>query len=338
MVSIVINNYNYGRFLRQSINSALSQTYPRTEVIVVDDGSTDDSREIIASYGERIVPVLKENGGQASAFNAGFTVSRGEVLIFLDADDLLLSEVAEKVIEVWRPGLAKVQYLLEIIDDTGRRQGISIPSGSMPSGDLRNLILSIGAYVSSPTSGNAFACHVLEQLLPMPEREWRISADGYLLHLSPFFGEVVSLSKVLGFYRVHHSNNYTMGELDLRKLRGILAHDMQKQEALCQFGERRGIRVNEDLVLRIPSHVKVRIASLRIDPARHPYPEDGAWFLMKQGVRACWQVPDFSLLKRVFFSAWFVLVSLLPKPVARPLITFGLMPQRRWPFLQAVSK
>lgn len=61
LVSIIINNYNYGRFLREAIDSALNQTYPHVEVIVVDDGSTDGSQEIITSYGDRVIPVLKEN-------------------------------------------------------------------------------------------------------------------------------------------------------------------------------------------------------------------------------------------------------------------------------------
>ena len=98
LVSIVIDNYNYGGFVAEAIDSALAQTYPRTEVIVVDDGSTDGSREIIAAYGDRVRPLLKDNGGQASAFNAGFGLSRGEVILFLDADDALLpTAVAEAV-------------------------------------------------------------------------------------------------------------------------------------------------------------------------------------------------------------------------------------------------
>src|SRR5215213_900396 len=92
LVSVIIDNYNYGRFLREAIDSALGQTYPRVEVIVVDDGSTDDSRAVIAAYGDRVVPVLKENGGQASAFNAGFAASRGELICFLDADDTFMPE------------------------------------------------------------------------------------------------------------------------------------------------------------------------------------------------------------------------------------------------------
>ena len=100
--SIIISSYNYGRFLSEAIESALSQTYAPTEVIVVDDGSTDHSRDIIASYGDRITPLLKENGGQASAFNSGFRVSRGEVIFFLDSDDLLLPTVVERALEQFR--------------------------------------------------------------------------------------------------------------------------------------------------------------------------------------------------------------------------------------------
>ena len=100
-VSIVINNYNYGRFLADAIDSALTQTHPQLEVIVVDDGSTDNSREVIARYGDRIRPILKPNGGQASAMNAGVAASTGDIIFFLDSDDMLLPEAAETVVGHW---------------------------------------------------------------------------------------------------------------------------------------------------------------------------------------------------------------------------------------------
>src|SRR4051812_12972155 len=94
LVSIIVNNFNYARYLREAIDSALDQRYEPTEIIVVDDGSTDRSREIIASYGSSIIPVYKPNGGQASALNAGFAASRGDIIVFLDADDILFPEAA----------------------------------------------------------------------------------------------------------------------------------------------------------------------------------------------------------------------------------------------------
>ena len=96
VVSIVVVNYNYGRFLDEAIESALAQTHDRVEVIVVDDGSTDESRALIDRYGDRVVAVLKENGGQASALNAGFEDVSGDVVIFLDADDVLEAQTAAR--------------------------------------------------------------------------------------------------------------------------------------------------------------------------------------------------------------------------------------------------
>ena len=75
--SVVITNHDYGRYLREAVDSALAQTLPDVEVVVVDDGSTDDSPEIVASYGDAIVPVLKTCGGQTSAINAGAERSSG---------------------------------------------------------------------------------------------------------------------------------------------------------------------------------------------------------------------------------------------------------------------
>src|SRR5207248_6442625 len=88
LVSIVLSNYNYGRFVDQAIESALAQTYPRVEVVVVDDGSTDDSREVIGRY-EGIVSIFKPNSGQMSAINAGFAACHGAAICFFESDDVL---------------------------------------------------------------------------------------------------------------------------------------------------------------------------------------------------------------------------------------------------------
>src|ERR1700690_294673 len=101
LVSIIINNYNYARFLSTAIDSALSQSYRSIEVIVVDDGSTDNSRDIISAYGDRVIAVLKGNGGQASAFNAGVSASHGDIICFLDADDLFYRWKVSRVVEAF---------------------------------------------------------------------------------------------------------------------------------------------------------------------------------------------------------------------------------------------
>jgi len=144
LASIIVNNYNYARFLREAVDSALDQTYRNTEVIVVDDGSTDGSREIIASYGDRIIPVLKENGGQNSALNAGFSLSRGDVILFLDSDDVLFPTAARTAIEAFsQPDVVKVHWPWVEWDDSSRETG-KVWWKSLPDGDMRDLVLREG--------------------------------------------------------------------------------------------------------------------------------------------------------------------------------------------------
>src|SRR5262245_56536748 len=113
--TIIINNYNYGRFLADAIDSALSQTYANTEVIVVDDGSTDNSREVAQRFCDRAVVMFKENCGQASAYNAGFAASQSDFVCFLDADDSLEPTTIADSVEAFRdPELVKVEWQLKI--------------------------------------------------------------------------------------------------------------------------------------------------------------------------------------------------------------------------------
>jgi glycosyltransferase involved in cell wall biosynthesis len=95
-VSVIIPNYNYGRFLREAIDSVLNQTVRPHEVIVVDDGSVDNSHEVLESYGDRIITIRQQNQGVGVARNSGAKLATGEFLAFLDADDYWAPEKLEK--------------------------------------------------------------------------------------------------------------------------------------------------------------------------------------------------------------------------------------------------
>ena len=177
LVSIVINNFNYAHFVGAAIDSALAQSYSPVEVIVVDDGSTDNSREVISSYGNRLLAIFKPNGGHASAFNSGFGASHGEIVIFLDADDVLLPEAVTETVHIWTPGVSKVQWVLTSVDANLSPLGTTVPYApyAMPSGDWQRY--RAGPLRTPPTSGNAFARELLEQLMPLSETYWHQSAE-----------------------------------------------------------------------------------------------------------------------------------------------------------------
>src|SRR5271167_288166 len=122
-VSVIITNFNYATFLGTAIQSALDQSYKVTEIIVVDDGSTDNSREVIASFGRCIIPIFKENGGQRSAANIGFSASTGDIVLFLDGDDAWRGDAIERIVAAMRPNVSAVQFCVAILDQEGRRLG-----------------------------------------------------------------------------------------------------------------------------------------------------------------------------------------------------------------------
>src|SRR5258706_11646315 len=120
-VSVIIPNYNYAHYLTQSLDSVLAQTYPEVEIIVVDDGSTDDSETILRSYGDRIRWIKQKNQGVSAARNLGVHETQGELVAFLDPDDLWLPAKLEWQVRRFLDDaeLALVHCGVEVIDATG---------------------------------------------------------------------------------------------------------------------------------------------------------------------------------------------------------------------------
>lgn len=212
LVSILINNYNYARFLPQAIDGALSQTYANIEVIVVDDGSTDESREIIAGYGDRVIPVLKANGGQASAFNAGFARSKGEIICFLDSDDIFLAEKVATIQKVFEehPGIGWCFDRVRKFDHETGNRGEPAAGWDVGRVDLRRRLASGGAppFLPTATSGISMRREILSRILPMPEII-RITSDAYIKYSALFLAEGWQAADEVTLQRIHGSNLYT---------------------------------------------------------------------------------------------------------------------------------
>jgi glycosyltransferase involved in cell wall biosynthesis len=325
LVSVVINNYNYARYLRDAVESALAQTHPRTEVVVVDDGSTDGSRELLSQWPDRVRAVLKENGGQASALNAGFAAARGELVLFLDSDDTLEAHAAAALAAAWRPGVAKVHGAVALMNAEGQAMGGRLPTDAMPRGDLRSLVLGTGGYASTGTTGTAFSRACLERLMPIPETEWGHEPDVYLWLLAPFVGEVAAVDGIVARVRVHGANKWSMTRLSADRLADHLGLAIRKEALLRARAADLGSEPPVDWLLRDPMHLQSRIALLRLAPDRHPFPSDHPHRLGRHGIAAALRHPGFSLRKKLFMAAWFVLAALLPRQPAVRVIRAGML-------------
>lgn len=334
-VSVVVNNYDYAWCLADAVDSALAQTHPDVEVVVVDDGSTDGSVALLRGYGDAIVLVLKENGGQASALNAGFAASSGEFVVFLDADDTLAPHAVERAVAAWAPGVAKVQWRLDVVDGQRRRLGYSHPPASQPAvqGDVLADLLRRGRYVTSMTSGNLFPRAVLQAVLPIPESGYRIAADGYLVSVVPFHGDVVTLDETLGQYRRHGSNSWSMQTLDVDRLRSFVRHNEARHRLIRDEARRRGMVVADDLGWSDAQHVRSRLVHRRRAGHEAADPDlavpRSAVALAARGARLSLTDPDLAPWRRAVLAGWFAVVAVAPQPVVSRLAEWAYVPHKR---------
>jgi len=204
-VSVIIPNFNYGRFLESTIQSVLDQTYKKVEIIVVDDGSTDNSRHVLDSYGNRIKTLFQVNQGQAVARNNGIAIAEGELIALLDADDY------------WEP--SKLERQIELISNkfefvyTGLRQfnsdsGVTI-SSVFPSfsGDCRMSFLDYPsrAIVPGGESSALFTRSLFDKVGNFDPMLSTASGRDFYRRCSKYT-EFSFVSELLLNYRSHDSN------------------------------------------------------------------------------------------------------------------------------------
>lgn len=216
LISTVITTYNYGQFVEEAIESVLSQDYPleKVEIVVVDDGSTDNTPERVRKYGTRIKYIKKMNGGQASALNRGITSASGEIISLMDADDIFLPGKLARVADAFQRNaeLGMVYHRLqEWHVETGERREWPFREVS---GDVHKNPKEFFWYVPQPTSAISFRRSCLAPLLSIPERI-RMLADCYLVALIPFVSPVLAMPEFLTVYRIHGKNSYSNAAPDI---------------------------------------------------------------------------------------------------------------------------
>jgi glycosyltransferase involved in cell wall biosynthesis len=223
LVSVVIDTCNHEAFIGEAITSVLQQEYQlgAVEVLVVDDGSRDGTAKQLSAFTDRVRIVRKENGGQASALNLGVTLSRGDIIAFLDGDDWWHPRKLQAVVGflLRNPAVGMVGHGIVEVAADGRQRALG--PGELIRFDLKS--------ETGPATFKRVTCFlgtsrltcrrsVLERLLPIPEA-LVIEADEYLFTLGGALAEVAVLDEPLCYYRLHGHNLYQFSDNDPARLR-----------------------------------------------------------------------------------------------------------------------
>ena len=323
-LSVVIPNHNYDRFLGAAVDSALALDWPEVEIIVVDDGSTDTSLEVLRRFGDRIRVISQPNAGPRVACNRGFAESRGDAVMFLDSDDALEPSFAREVAAVWRPGVSKVQVQMRRVDAGGSPRGRVFPAfREAPSPEqVRHWMADTASYPTPPGSGNVYARTFLERLFPLDGR-CGDATDSACLAAAPFLGDVVTVPEPLVRYRVHGRNRSSL-RIDPARFTRQLERPYQRQRFAWEVsGLASGPDEPAGLVesLRRGRHLlQMRIAERRLNPGLPPIPDDGRGRLAVDAVRNVSSPGPESVVLRLATALWCLVTLLAPAPIARRLI------------------
>lgn len=207
LISVLIPNYNYGRFVGLALESVRNQSYSNLEALVCDDGSTDNSREVIqelASQDSRIRLLPQKNGGFASAVNAAYEDSQGEIISLLDADDMFKPRKLQRLLEAFQSNPRSGLCIHPLLPVSAAGQPLGPPSRpDMDRGWIGPQALKRGGWSILPsTSSLSFRRQITAELFPIP-RQIRRFVDYYLSRTAQFFTEISIVAEPLTEYRIH---------------------------------------------------------------------------------------------------------------------------------------
>lgn len=322
-VSVLITCYNYEAYVAQAIDSVLAQSRPPDEILVVDDGSSDGSVDVIQGYGDKVRLLEQPNQGQIAATNYLYAHSTGDIVMFLDADDLLAPDAVAQVLANWQPGCAKLQYELDVIDGDGSPLGRRFCNYAQgyDAAAVRREFEQFGSYQWPVTSGNAYARSFLAQMMPLDVNKG--GPDGWLNTVAPLYGEVVVVDRVLGQYRLHENNQSYQGtnssSLGLRFSRRV---DRRLAEIafLRRHAERRQARLpalnmlDQDLFM-----VNYRLMLQKLGEPYQTREVDTAWGVWRAGMHLL-RTRAMPRLRKLMHGAWLTALWLSPRWLARLLI------------------
>lgn len=205
-VSVLLNTYNYGHWRSQAIGSVLQQTRLPDEIIVVDDGSTDDTRSVVEKFGSKVRYVYQENKGQAQAILRGIAESTGDVLCLLDADDSFRQDKLLAIEDCFKRESAGAIYnAYNIVNSDGGTLATNQPKRfSTVNLHRKALFRRAGGVPTSCISIKASIARALQY----PPDTFRICADSYLLQVLPLLTKVHYISQPLTRYVVHGNNRF----------------------------------------------------------------------------------------------------------------------------------
>lgn len=335
-LTIIIPNYNYSQFVGSAIQSAIELDWNNKEIIVVDDGSTDDSRSVIDGFASAgVKAIYKENGGQTSACSVGYAESRGEVVYVLDSDDLVHPEMMRRIAKFWYPGVSKFQFPMQFIDAMGQASGGVIPKfPAAPTPEqIRLWYGRTGLYPTPPGSGNVYMRSFLEQIMPL-EPGVDTASDSYMIYAAPFFGDIVTIPEALASYRVHANNQGSMAILKSERFAKELLRDKRCRAYSARLAKLAGASWFTGAPAIDLKFLALRSSSYVLDAKSHPLENDSRVKILKDLAKSIFKDQGYSTKARLALLAFLVSVNLLPKTFAQSLISFRYVRESRPKWLQ----